>query len=95
MVGGASFTPPSHPLQSLEHHAAWFEDLFELPNSFDPPTHSRVRVMHFYDRGELANSRNRQVQISEKRGMNVFERIGVRNRTIEYVILYSTQYISY
>jgi len=39
------------PLHLVEHHAAWFEDLLELSNSFRATIHLRVPVMYFYARG--------------------------------------------
>jgi len=35
-VKGAAPTPPP---QLFGHHAVWLEDLFELSNNFDAPSH--------------------------------------------------------
>jgi len=57
----------SSSLQLLEHHAAWFEVLFELPNNFDAPTDYRGRIINFYflGGGGPANLRNRKVRTRE------------------------------
>ena len=79
----AACSPPSPPIQLLEHYSVWLEVLFQLLNNFDTPVNRRVGMINFYFGGSPVNLLNRKVRTSEEWRMIV-----PRIMPIELIVYY-------